>query len=316
MWQKLDPLLLAIISAFILGTTLPLTHSAHMLVSQLAYFGVSAVFFAYGLRIRLSEIWHSLQDWKLHSIILAITYLVFPALGFTIYHLLQPFNTSPLLNGVLFLSLLPSTVQASVSFTALAHGDIARAVCAATISNLGGIFLTPLLLTTFMNVDGDIKTGIYRIVLQILCPFIVGQCFQYWVGDFMRAHLFITKTTDTIAIALIVFSVSLGASRSGIWQQISFSQIIVTITLVLLLLLSILGISYTISKVLRFPYGSKVPILMCGSTKSLSTGLPIALAIFPTSELAPLIVPLLLYHQLQAFLGVVLAIRLKEKHFS
>ncbi len=50
-----------------------------------------------------------------------------------------------LYNGLMFLCVLPSTVQSSIAFTSIARGNVAAALCSASASNLIGIVLTPLL---------------------------------------------------------------------------------------------------------------------------------------------------------------------------
>ena len=67
--------------------------------------------------------------------------------------LLHGWGNPLLLSGLLFLTLLPSTVQSSIAFTAIARGNVAAAVCSASLSNLLGIFLTPLLVVLFMQVE-------------------------------------------------------------------------------------------------------------------------------------------------------------------
>ncbi|MDY5585648.1 MAG: bile acid:sodium symporter family protein [Arcanobacterium sp.] len=310
---KIDPLLIAVITAFVLGLTVPTSDAALATISTIAMFGVAGVFLAYGLRIQSIEVIRGLADWKLQSAIFATTFVIFPVLGITLHYGFGHFMENPFLSGVLFLTLLPSTVQASVSFTSVAGGDIARAVCAATISNISGILLTPLLMLLVMQVEGSISGGIRNITLQLLVPFIIGQCFQPFVGKFFRRHRWITKSTDTFAIALVVFSSVLSATKAGIWHQVSTANIIFTIAIAVFLLGTILFFTWKLGKVLKQPYESVIPLMMCGSTKSLSTGLPIAIAIFPAAQIAPMIVPVIIYHQVQSLTCALIAGRLGQK---
>lgn len=311
---KIDPLLIAVITAFILGLTVPTSDAVLSAISTIAMFGVAGVFLAYGLRIQTIEVLRGLADWKLQAAIFTTTFIVFPLLGIAIFFGLGYFTENPFLSGILFLTLLPSTIQASVSFTSVAGGDVARAVCAATISNISGIILTPLLMLLIMHIEGSISGGIRNITLQLLVPFIIGQCFQPFVGKFFRKHRWITKTTDTFAIALVVFSSVLGATKAGIWHEVSAANIIFTIVITIFLLTTILLFTWKLGEFLKQTYTSLVPLIMCGSTKSLSTGLPIAMAILPAAQIAPVIVPVIIYHQVQSLTCALLAGSLGQKY--
>ena len=52
---------------------------------------------------------------------------------------------------VLFLCVLPSTVQSSIAFTSIAKGNVPAAICAASTSNILGIFLTPALVALLFS---------------------------------------------------------------------------------------------------------------------------------------------------------------------
>jgi sodium/bile acid cotransporter 7 len=88
---------------------------------------------------------------------------------------------APMRAGLLFLTLLPSTVQSSIAFTAIARGNVAAAVVSASFSNLLGIVLTPLLVALLMqkSVGGTGSlislSAVEGIVLQLLLPFLLGH---------------------------------------------------------------------------------------------------------------------------------------------
>ena len=86
-----------------------------------------------------------LRNWRLQGSVAATTYLVFPLLGIVLFVALGSFLDAGLLAGVLFLAALPSTVQSCVVFTSIARGNVPGAVVSATVSNLAGIAITPLL---------------------------------------------------------------------------------------------------------------------------------------------------------------------------
>jgi sodium/bile acid cotransporter 7 len=57
-------------------------------------------------------------------------------------------------NGILYLCLLPSTVQSSIAFTSIGKGNVPAAVCSASAYNLIGIFFTPFLVSMLLGGKG------------------------------------------------------------------------------------------------------------------------------------------------------------------
>ena len=60
---------------------------------------------------------------------------------------------------------------------------------------------------------------------------------------------------------------------------------------------------------LPFPRDDKVAIAFCGSTKSAAAGLPMATVLFAGPAAGLLVLPLILFHQLQLITGTALARR-------
>jgi sodium/bile acid cotransporter 7 len=64
-----------------------------------------------------------------------------------------------------------------------------------------------------------------------------------------------------------------------------------------------------VSKRLGFSREDQIAIVFCGSKKSLASGVPMAGVLFPAAVVGPVIVPLMLFHQMQLMLCAVLARR-------
>ena len=80
---------------------------------------------------------------------------------------------------MLFLCTLPSTVQSSIAFTSMAHGNVPAAVCSASLSSILGVFLTPLLLTALAGTSGGVHDPLHAIggiMLQLLVPWPATCC--------------------------------------------------------------------------------------------------------------------------------------------
>lgn len=212
--------------------------------------------------------------------------------------------------GMLYLSLLPSTVQSSVTFVSIARGDVGAAVCAATVSNILGMFLSPLLVLLLMNLEGAHTGGLQSVLLKLLLPFVVGQLLQPKVGDWVRAHRNITKYTDNGAIILVVFVAVVKATADGAWSSVTFAGFALLFLILGVILSLMLTLTWHGGRWLTFTRAQRIVLLMCGSKKSLATGLPMAKALFDPSVVGAVVVPVIVFHQIQLMACAVIARRL------
>src|SRR6201999_2024531 len=102
-------------------------------------------FFLHGARLSREAILKGIGHWRLHLTVLSCSFVMFPILGLAVRASCHHWVNAQLLDGVLFLCLLPSTVQSSIAFTSIAHGNVPAAVCSASASNVLGMFVTPVL---------------------------------------------------------------------------------------------------------------------------------------------------------------------------
>lgn len=305
-----DPLITGIIVALLAGLFLPVSDDVARILSIVADVGVGAVFLVYGMRLPTSEVVRGLRNVRLQGAVLVSTYVLFPLLGFALYWLTGDIIGTSFATGLLYLSLLPSTVQSSVTFVSIARGDIAGAVCAATISNILGMFLTPALVLLFMNVEGASTGGFQSVLLKLLLPFIVGQLLQPFVGNWIRSHRSLTKTVDYTAIILVVFSAVVKATNDGAWSSVTVGGFAVLFVVLIILLVLMLLATWFIGKPLKLPRAERIVVLMCGSKKSLATGLPMAKALFDPALVGAIAVPVIIFHQIQLMVCAVIARRL------
>src|SRR5258707_3156371 len=136
-----DPYLLFLLSTVAFGLVLPARGSSQHLVDGSTYAAVSGLFFLYGARLAPSAVWAALVNWRLQGLVFASTFLLFPAIGLIVGHIAKPYLPAALVSGLVFLTLLPSTVQSSIAFTSIARGDVPAALCSASLSNMAGVLL-------------------------------------------------------------------------------------------------------------------------------------------------------------------------------
>lgn len=299
--KRLDRFLLAIVCAAVIASLLPAQGVMISVLDWLTKVAVAVLFFVYGVRLKPDQAIAGLKHWRLHLTILSITYLVFPLVGWSL-QVLSPWLLSPALYaGVLYLTLVPSTVQSSINFTSLAKGNVAGAIVSASASNLLGVFLTPLLCWVLMTTSGGISfdpSSILDIVGQLLVPFLLGQLSRRWTADWVAAHPRL-KLFDNGVIVLVVYSAFSAGIREHMWQQVEPLALLALVGVCLLLLAAMLAFSYWVGRRLGFNREDVIAIQFCGTKKSLATGLPMANVLFAGSPVGLLVLPLMLFHQAQ-----------------
>ncbi len=305
-----DPLVAMIVGALVLGLVLPASGAAATGFGRVSDAAIVLLFFLYGARLSTSEVRDGLRSWRLQGAMLASTYLLFPALGLLVQLLPDAVLSADLRTGLLFLSLLPSTVQSSVVFTSIARGNVAGAICGATVSNVLGIVVTPVLVGLLMSRSGGPTGGVGATLLQLLLPFAAGQVAQRWIGPWVRAHRSLTVVTDRGTILLVAYTSVSHATTSGAWDHITLGVLVVLVLVCAAMLALMLAVTWRAGAELHLVRADRIALLMCGSKKSLATGLPMAAVLFSPVVAASIALPVIVFHQLQLATCAVIARRL------
>ncbi|WP_326522465.1 bile acid:sodium symporter family protein [Cellulomonas alba] len=308
----IDPLVVMILTVLVLGLVLPASGGAATVVHGLETAAIVLLFFLYGARMPTREVWDGLRSWRVQGSMLAATYVAFPVLGLLVQLLPDSVLAPDLRTGLLFLSVLPSTVQSSVVFTSIAHGDVAAAITGATVSNVTGVLLTPLLAGLLIGGTGgsSLAGSVPQILLQLLLPFAVGQVVQPWIGGWVRGHAHLTRITDRTTILLVAYASVSEASTSGAWDDVTLVVVLTLLVVCAVMLVAMLALTWTGGGRLGLGRPQRIALLMCGSKKSLATGLPMASVLFAPAVAASVALPVIAFHQLQLATCAVLARRL------
>jgi solute carrier family 10 (sodium/bile acid cotransporter), member 7 len=276
---------------------------------------IAVLFWLYGARLSPQQAWHGVRRWQLHLLVLATTFVVFPILGLAARGLVPWLINLDLYNGLLFLCLVPSTVQSSIAFTSIARGNVSAALVSASLSNIIGIALTPLLVVLLMNTSGGARmdaTAIRDVGLQLLLPFIVGQLMRPWIADWVARHTVVTKAVDRGSILLVVYTAFSMGMVEHIWRSVDAWQLIAVAVVNGLLLVVVLVYTWGIGRLVGLDRGDGIVLLFCGSKKSLASGVPMALVFFPAATVGVIMLPLMIFHQIQLVVCTVIASRLSR----
>ena len=314
MFLRLDPFLLSLIGTIILATFFPCQGEMVPVFKALTVIVIAIMFFMQGARLSREAVVRGVMHWRLHLTILCCTFVLFPLLGVAMHWLMPHAVTEDIWLGLLFLCCLPSTVQSSIAFTSIAGGNVPAAVCAATASNIFGMFITPVLVGFVLVRAGASGDGILPIVLQLLLPFALGQILQPFLGQWALRNKKILSLTDRGSILIVVYTAFSAAVVEGLWSSMPISELGVIAVLDSLLLLGVLLFTTYGSRLLGFSKEDEITIMFCGSKKTLASGVPMANVLFPASMVGSVVLPLMLYHQIQLFVCAIIARKYSMKN--
>ena len=309
---RIDPFTLALLCTVTLASLLPVHGRATAVMDDVTDIAIAALFFLHGARLSREAVKAGALHWRLHLVILACTFVLYPLLGLLVKPLSHALLTPDLFVGVLFLCTLPSTVQSSIAFTSMAGGNVPAAVCAASLSSLLGVFLTPLLMTLLVGTQGGMAhpaEAIGKILLQLLVPFLAGHLLRPWVGRWVERQRAILRYTDQSTILLVVYTAFSAAVMEGLWHKTPLPALLSVLVVAALLLGVAMALITLIARWLGFARHDEIPIVFCGSKKSLATGIPMAKVMFASGSLGAIVLPVMLYHQLQLIVCAFVAAR-------
>ncbi|MDB5561852.1 MAG: hypothetical protein JWN11_1270 [Hyphomicrobiales bacterium] len=306
-----DPYLLLLVVSIGVAVVIPARGAAADIVGQVGDWAIAFLFFLYGARLKPSAIIGGLTNWKLQLLVFLSTFVLFPLLGVGLVFALQSVLPAELLQGLLFLCLVPSTVQSSIAFTAIARGNVPAAICAATLSNMVGVFITPALVALLLHVGGASigPQALLDIAIQLLLPFVLGQVARPWLEGFLTKHRARLALYDRGTVLLIVYSAFSAGVVAGVWNNTSVQSLIGIAIVDVALLMFVLAFTTYSSRLLGFSKEDEIAIVFCGTKKSIASGIPMASALFAGHGVSLIVLPLMLFHQAQLFACAIIAQR-------
>ena len=307
-----DNFTLALLTTVLLATLLPASGRAAQFFDGLTTLAIALLFFLHGAKLSREAILNGITHWRLHLLVFCATFVLFPLLGLALKPVLAPLVTPALYVGVLYMCVLPATVQSAIAFTSLARGNVPAAVCSASASTLLGVLVTPLLVNIIVLPQGGAGVSldsVGRILLQLMLPFVAGHLLRPWIGDFVRRNAAVLKFVDQGSILLVVYTAFSAAVIEGLWKQVPLEALGGLLVVCAVLLALALTLTTLAARKLGFDKADEITIVFCGSKKSLASGVPMAKVLFPASQVGAIVLPLMLFHQIQLMVCAVLAQR-------
>lgn len=321
-WIRSNGFLIGLGLAVIAGFLFPGPGSRHgaLHADVVNNVGIALILFLQGISLAIEKIRSGAANWRLHLVIQAFTFVVFPLVGLLLDRTVpQLWTTEPqaVRQGFLYLCVLPSTISTSVVLTAVARGNTAGALFNAAFSNILGVIVTPLLVHLLMKSTGHSAPFgplLLKITLLTLLPFAIGMALRPLLRHRVDAWKpWITRISNGV-ILFIVYTAFCDSVQENIWQKYGAAQTLQTIAVVVLLFTGMSLLVYGSCRALRLDREDTIAAYFCSVKKTLAMGVPLAMLIFgENSDLSLILLPIMFYHPLQLFVNGLLANRWAAK---
>ena len=306
-----DPFLTALILLPVLATVLPARGGVAEALDTATIAAICLLFFLHGAKLAPSQTAAGFARWRFQLLVLGATFVVFPILGLAIAADPSSLLSPALATGFLFLCILPSTVQSSIAFTSVARGNVALAVSSASISNVLGVIITPLLAALLIGSQVHITTeSILGIVGQLIVPFVAGQLLHRRIGDWLARNRVLVSIVDQGSVLLVVYVAFSTGVTQGLWTVVPPVQLLTVVGVSVVLLAVVMALFAGVGAASKLPRADRIVLFFCGSKKSQVSGLPMAFLLFPAAEVGIMVLPLMIFHLIQLLVCAVIANRL------
>ena len=313
---RIDGFLAGMVLAIILAALFPApgAHGGVLRPELLTKLGIALIFFLNGAMLSFKALKDGILRWRLHLIIQASTFILFPLIGLAFLAIAGRWISPELQLGFFYLCALPSTVSSSVAMTSAARGNVPVAVFNATISSLIGIIVTPLWMSLLLKSSGhhlDVAGVFIDLFRWMVLPMVIGQCLRSHIGAWLHRHKKLAQMADRGTILLLVYTSFCDSFALNIWGATSPTVTASVIAATLILFFVVLLLLWAICDRTGIAPTFRAAVVFCGTKKSLATGVPMASLIFAghASGLGLILLPIMIYHPLQLLICTPLASR-------
>jgi sodium/bile acid cotransporter 7 len=310
----LDNFMLGLLLVILLAYIYPHfgTEQGPLPLEQIATYGVSLIFFFYGLRLSPEKMRAGLSNWQLHMVIQLTTFVVFPLLVLGGYQLFASSENRLLWLGIFYVAILPSTVSSSVVMVSIAGGNIPAAIFNASISSLIGVFVTPMWLSLFLTTGSDGGYNIWPVIgkltLQVIFPVVAGMVLHSRLGEFAEKHKQKLKNFDQSIILLIVYTSFCESFARELFTGYRVWDLLLLAGAMLGMFFLVYMLVLLMSRILGFGRPDRITAIFCGSKKSLVQGTVMSKVLFrDANTVGVILLPIMLYHALQLIAASIIA---------
>ena len=310
-----DRFVLMLLGAVLLGWLMPVSGAGLPVAQDISFAGIFALFFLHGLKLPRNEVMQAMKGWRLQGAMLAFAFVLMPLLGWGVAAAAGLMLPAALAAGLVYTAILPSTVQSAISYASLAKGNVAASVVGAALSNLAAIIATPALFALLLGTASGSPVGgdvIVKIMTMLLLPFVLGQAAQHWLGGWAARQKALLTVFDRSVILLAVYVAFSAAVSSGALVVVSGVSLLLLTSFAGVFLMLAFALAWGMGGVFGLARADRVSLLFAGAHKSIATGAPMAALLFPADVAGLMILPAIIYHQLQLIASAPLAARLAK----
>jgi sodium/bile acid cotransporter 7 len=310
----IDPLVRLLLLAIALATFLPVTGAYRPVAQGVSNGAIFLLFLLNGLRLPRHEVWQGIGNWRLLGPLALWCFAGMGMVGWALSQVGGAWLPPQVAIGLLFIGVLPSTVQSAAAYSSLGGGNVAASVVAAAVLNILGVFLSaPLFALAAGGAAPDFDwSSLERLALILLLPFALGQTAQNRLGHLVREHRLLATWIDRLSIAIAVYVAFSGAVEQGLWHKMLWHDWLSLTALVCAFLLVGFGGAWVLSGAVGLERRDRITFLFAGGQKSIALGAPLASVLFPPAIAGLILLPVLTYHLLQLVLSAPLASRLNR----
>lgn len=312
--SRMDPLVRLLVLAVLLASFLPVGAAGRGIAQAISDMAVFLLFLLNGLRLSRGDVLRGMGHMRF---LLPLVCWVFGAMalaGWGMSLLIAPWLPPLVALGFLYLGVLPSTVQSATAYSSLAGGNVASSVVAAALLNILGVFISAPLFSVLAGGEGAPVSvdAFVKVCLILLLPFIIGQIAQKWARGWVMENKDITGHMDRSAIAIAVYVAFSSAVEQGIWTAVSpIVWVYLCLAVCVLMVVGFAG-SWLLGGALKLARPERIAMMFAGAQKSIAMGAPLATVLFPPAQAGIILLPILVYHQLQLVVSAPLASRLRR----
>lgn len=308
-----DPLVRLLLLAIALATVLPVTGEGRDVARAVSDAAIFFLFLLNGLRLPRQQVLHGMRNARFLLPLIIWVFGIMGLAGWGFWRIGEGLLPSTVALGLLFLGLLPSTVQSATAYCSIAGGNVAASVVAAGVINILGVFVTAPLLSLAAGGDVGIDlAGLQRIGLILLLPLALGQVLQSRLGHFVADNKTLLGWADRTAIAIAVYVAFSAAVEQGLWTLVGLPAWGWLALLIGAFLLIGFAGSWLAGGMLNLPRGDRIAFLFAGAQKSIALGAPLASVLFPPATAGLVLLPVLAYHLVQMIVSAPVASRLSQ----
>ena len=217
-----DNFTLALIATVLLATFLPCSGQTAVVFEWVTNIGIGLLFFLHGAKLSRQAIIAGMTHWRLHLLVFACTFVMFPLLGLALKPALSPMVTPGCTSASCSSAPCrprcnpPSPSPRWRSATCRQRYQRFRVEPARRIPY-------PLLVKLLLGAEGETGNAldaIGKITLQLLVPFIAGQVLRRWIGAWVERNKPVLRYVDQGSILLVVYTAFSAAVIQGLWHEV------------------------------------------------------------------------------------------------